>query len=228
MRKWICLISLWVVLAPEQGLAEVMVLKGNYLLSNIKIVATLDGVTAFTQNNDSKIWYLDSNYIKKIALYGPAGCKEIIAEEIQSYLLENSGVKDNIEKNLVCVTREDWQLYAKTRKSPWLAVGLSYVMPFLGHAYAEEPLRGLAFLGGEVAAVILVPYVLIPALRPDEDNRGWDVLIYTGMVLGAIKFWELIDAYSVTKEYNHKLRQRLHISVGPTGSGARVVLKQEF
>lgn len=80
--------------------------------------------------------------------------------------------------------------YEPKRKEPMLAVAAAWLLPSLGHAYAQAwwP-RGAIFLGLDVAATL--------------------VALQSNSIMGAVpligfRVWECIDAYSAVKEYNQK------------------------
>ena len=88
--------------------------------------------------------------------------------------------------------------YQNESKNPWIALSLSSMLPSLGHLYIENWGRGLLFLLADIGGIYIM------------SNREVKDGYYIGTaVLMISRVWEGIDAYSVAKENNLKIREYL-------------------
>ena len=120
--------------------------------------------------------------------------------------------------------------YEMEKKSPWAAVGISWLVPSGGHAYAGKWGRGLGFLAGEVLALGLIAnaasdnvyhssytsysgsyYSSTSTYHPSyEEGTDNDWMIPAGYIaLVGLRIWEYVDAYKITKEHNYNLYRKL-------------------
>jgi len=89
--------------------------------------------------------------------------------------------------------------YEAKKKNPVLAVGAAWLVPSLGHAYANAwwP-RGATFLGLFVVSVAI--YV------GSESISG-------ALPLIGFRIWEFVDAYGATKAYNKRLAKKYSVQL---------------
>lgn len=121
--------------------------------------------------------------------------------------------------------------YDVEKKSPMLAVGMTWLVPSLGHAYAGNWGRGLLFLGAETLSLVLAVsamadnddryihtnqddgyYTTSPNPYYNEDGEDNDWIFTTGIItfLG-LRIWEHFDAYKTTKRHNYNLFKEISL-----------------
>jgi len=111
----------------------------------------------------------------------------------------------NSELNLFSVSNE-----SESKKSPWLAFGLSLLYPGLGQLYNAE--YGKALLMGGLGTVGL-GLAMLAAMSTDFDSESnpdyIGVMLYSGVAIyGGVYLWSMIDApisASNINERNKKL-----------------------
>lgn len=99
----------------------------------------------------------------------------------------------------------------KGEKSPAAAVGLAFLLPSLGHAYAGDWNRGSKFLLLDIGAFIVIA---VGESQTETVNLGYGItyeetsdegaslaaLGYIGLI--AFRVWEFVDAYKTAEDYN--------------------------
>lgn len=97
------------------------------------------------------------------------------------------------------------------KKIPAAAVGLSILLPSLGHAYAGDWNRGSKFLLLEIGAAIVIGLGESQTETVDlgygityEETSDEGIALEALGALGLIAFrvWELVDAYKTAEDYN--------------------------
>lgn len=132
-------------------------------------------------------------------------------------------------KDSTTLTEKQKFEFEMEKKIPWASVGISWLLPSAGHAYAGKWGRGLGFLADEALALGLMinasndnvshsagitsgsyysgNYTYSSAYETGTDN---DWMISAGLVaLVGLRIWEYIDAYKTTKNYNSNLYRKL-------------------
>ena len=107
---------------------------------------------------------------------------------------------------------ENFPLPEVGKKNPWLAVGVAWLVPTLGHAYAGDWERGIKkFLVIHVACSTVVG--IGTAITPISQTGGTvlQVIGYIGLFVSRI--WEYVDAYKTAEDYNKKLVEKCGIRV---------------
>lgn len=94
--------------------------------------------------------------------------------------------------------------YFESRKSPAVAGTLSFIIPGGGQFYANQPIKGVAF----IAASGGVAYMITRSIK-DENSTSIGVAI--GGAVG-LKIIDIIFAVSSAKEFNESLKKKLQIS----------------
>ncbi len=105
---------------------------------------------------------------------------------------------------LIGATARTTQAQTESRKSPWAALGLSFLIPGGGQAYNGQWAKGGLMLGG--AALFAVPVLgeLECGLEADDECGG---VAFTVGVIGlfGIVAWSLIDAPITAKAINRRI-----------------------
>lgn len=97
--------------------------------------------------------------------------------------------------------------YQETAKNEWTAVAGSWLLPTLGHAYAEDWLRGLPFLGAEIGGVVLIA----------TDTKGNGTNTAFGLItLLVARIWEYFDAYDTACDFNDNLKRKYGLTLQVT------------
>jgi len=100
-----------------------------------------------------------------------------------------------------------------SRKSPWVAFGLSFLFPGLGQLYNEE--YGKAILMGSLGAIGLGAVALAAASTNFDSESNPDyigVILYSGIaVYGGVYIWSMIDAPISASNINERNRLGLRI-----------------
>ena len=101
-----------------------------------------------------------------------------------------------------------------SRKSPFLASGLSFVMPGLGQFYNGQPSKG-----GTFAFITIVSIVSLIALD-ETDNDPVGAII----ALGYLVNWHAgtCDAYHSAKKINARLNRQSQLSISPIATPNRI------
>ena len=143
-------------------------------------------------------------------------------------LLNTSFVFSQYLPNMTNMTEaEKMMVFQAEKKSPALAVGLSFLCPTAGHAYAGNWKRGIGFQVGKVAGLFVGGFVLeVIGVPPTE---GAVIALFTAVFgLGAI--WEYYDAAKTTVKFNNNLYKNifgrepnLNIGFVPHTNGANIV-----
>lgn len=91
-------------------------------------------------------------------------------------------------------------MYEAHKKDTWIGVGAAFLIPTLGHAYAEDwwP-RGAKFLGFYAGSIVLMV---------NEGTEPIGVLALIGC-----RIWEYVDAYWAVKDYNRELAKRYGVEL---------------
>jgi len=112
--------------------------------------------------------------------------------------LENKSVSDKLIE------------YNSESRNPWIAVGIAWFLPSLGHAYAGDWGRGLLFLAAEITSLV----VMTTGISSDPAGHTAYTSNYTIGLCGFLisRIWEYFDAYSTAEVNNSKLKKRLDIS----------------
>jgi hypothetical protein len=97
-----------------------------------------------------------------------------------------------------------WRLYNAESKNPWLAVGMAWLLPTMGHAYAGNWGRSLPFLGAEIVGLALMTSS-ISSTGTSVNTSQYGLGL--GIFLGA-RIWEYIDAYTTAEEFNNELKKK--------------------
>lgn len=114
-----------------------------------------------------------------------------------------------------------WLRYDREKKEPWVAVGLAWLFPTVGHGYAGDWGRGVPFFLGEAASV----GIMLSGVKHTQETTDFGYGSYTttkteltstyyvglGLLL-AFRVWEYFDAYATAEQANQELRQELKIS----------------
>ena len=104
-------------------------------------------------------------------------------------------------------------LEGKGEKSPAAAVGLAFLLPSLGHAYAGDWNRGSKFLLLDIGALIVIAIgesqtetvglgYGITYEETSDEGESLMALGYLGLI--AFRVWEFVDAYKTAEDYNTK------------------------
>ena len=109
----------------------------------------------------------------------------------------------NSELNLFSVSNE-----SESKKSPWLAFGLSLLYPGLGQLYNAE--YGKALLMGGLGTVGL-GLAMLAAMSTDFDSESnpdyIGVMLYSGVAIyGEVYIWSMIDAPISASNINERNR----------------------
>jgi len=127
---------------------------------------------------------------------------------------------------------EKMLMYNSHIKSPAVGVLFEFLLPTLGHAYAGNWKRGLAFKGAQIGT-----WIIIDLLGPSEIGRyTGDEGEYAIGISVLIQIWELIDIGMETKRYNHNLYREIFgkeppsfsLNLQPTYQGANLTLAYKF
>lgn len=96
-------------------------------------------------------------------------------------------------------------MYEVHKKAPWIGVGAAFLLPTLGHVYAEDwwP-RGAKFLAFYVGSIVLIA---------NENTAPIGVLTLVGC-----RIWEYVDAYRAVEDYNWILAKRLGVELSLHGN----------
>ena len=137
---------------------------------------------------------------------------------------------------------QSWQRgesIGSTHKNPWLAFGLSALIPGTGQFYNEQPRKGLPQLGAAIAGSALVFFAARDNYEdiygywvdPDNDDRR---AVYGGVLwLGGL-LWSAIDAPVSANRINRKgqegsgdqgLTLHLHPVLWRNAPGVRLVMR---
>jgi hypothetical protein len=115
-----------------------------------------------------------------------------------------------------------WNYYKELKKIPAIGVGLSMVIPTLGHAYAGEWSRAMPFLITDVFGVYLcslsVQNVHTYSTKTQQSNSNLEIInkemFYAGVGLVILtRIIEVFDAHDAVQTYNHKLRKGMGLAL---------------
>ena len=113
--------------------------------------------------------------------------------------------------------------YNDNKKSPWVGVGLSWLFPTLGHAYAEKWSRALPFVIADVIALGLIGSSV--EYETKYESNGYYYSYYeeehideTKLAIGCgllviSRIWEFFDAYDAVQDYNKNLERKLKLNL---------------
>ena len=141
----------------------------------------------------------------------------------------------------------DWTYEAHDRYNPSVCGVTSFVLPGLGQMIANEPGRGVAFLGAAMGSMVIYSIGAVQATTALDVNSG----IYDGEGVGlmavglvsliVVDIWSIVDAVHVAKVKNLAWRDktdfrgiRLEPYIAPiksynsTGTQAGLCLKLSF
>jgi len=169
-----------------------------------------------------------SKVVKRIDMVGIENIEVTIESEIE---LDEKQIQYNLYK-----------------KNPKTAVLISCFLPSLGHAYADNWLRGAFFLAGETTSILaglfinIIPILACPLGDPEcfENARNYrgnyigNSLIF--IVAPTIYIWEKIDAYKEVEKYNNRIYKYIFkkeppsfsLNLQPTYQGANLTLAYKF
>lgn len=105
-------------------------------------------------------------------------------------------------------------------KSPWLAFGLSYLIPGLGQLYNGEIGKGLLF-----ASVTILGFGVgvLPGIG-QKSGSEWPLSSYLGFgIAGATYLWSIIDAPISANKINERIKQQRRINVFSSPNGKYVL-----
>lgn len=116
--------------------------------------------------------------------------------------------------------------YSLERKSEWAALGLEWLVPVVGHAYAGNAMRGVlpavVTVGGMVALIQGAGCDSLCAVNGRDRNN--DDLAWIGLGAVAVgRIWGMVSAHQTASDHNSELRSRLGITA--TGHAGRPELR---
>ena len=114
--------------------------------------------------------------------------------------------------------------YDDNKKSPWVGVGLSWLFPTLGHAYAGKWSRALPFVIADVIALGLIGSSVEYETRISTSYGNYDYyyeeehIDETKLAIGCgllviSRIWEYFDAYDAVQDYNENLKRKLKLNL---------------
>jgi len=96
----------------------------------------------------------------------------------------------------------------EARKSPGLALGLSFLIPGAGQAYNGQWAKGGLMLGGYVvSAWVVLPMSNIGDCLDNDDSQAGAACRRTAALIGVVGFWvwSMIDAPRTAKSINRRI-----------------------
>lgn len=112
----------------------------------------------------------------------------------------------NDKSNLFISTSSDDSIVYIKEKSPWLALGLSYLLPGLGQLYNGEPVKGLLAFAGVSAGVGLM---LLGAGDFEHESTTEESFFYAGAAIAGLTYlWQVIDAPISASRINRENKSR--------------------
>ncbi len=121
--------------------------------------------------------------------------------------------------------------YTVDRKSEPAALGIEWLVPVVGHAYAGNARKGI--LPAVVHVAGLTAFVM--GARCDSvcklNNQGSEDegLAWAGLGVAAVgKAWGMISAYRTAGNHNADLRRRLNLTLAPRDGGVAAGLSLTF
>ncbi len=113
---------------------------------------------------------------------------------------------------LIGATADTAEAQAESRKSPWVAGGLSFVIPGTGQFYNGQWVKGGLMLGG---AVVSAGLVLDGVVCNDHSNDCPQLTIGAAAYLG-IWVWSIIDGARTSKAINRRIDAgQVALEIGP-------------
>ena len=108
------------------------------------------------------------------------------------------------------LAEDNMQTYRANEKEPFIGAGAAFVLPSLGHLYAEDWNRSLPYLGGMAAGigVSTVGSIAVGAVSP---TGGALVGLAGSIITGGAYILHIVDAYRAVEDYNEQLREELGI-----------------
>lgn len=111
--------------------------------------------------------------------------------------------------------------YEGQKKNPWVGVLAAWLLPSLGHAYAENWERGAMFLLAEAieAGIALwafsdnetvYTYYGYEEIGTENDAIG----VIAGLAFFGTRIWEYVDAYQEVERYNQRLLEKISVDPG--------------
>ena len=118
---------------------------------------------------------------------------------------------------------QDSTAHPIAKKKSEIVGGLfSWFIPGSGHVYAGRPVRGAAFLAGELVIVgVYISRNGIFAGESGSHSSSADNAILVGGLL--VRLWEFIDLFKCIDEYNSK---SVFVNIIPTGQKSCVMSLQ--
>ena len=117
---------------------------------------------------------------------------------------------------LIGMTARTAEAQVESRKSPWLAFGLSYMLPGGGQAYNGQWAKAGLMVGGEVASIVVFATNGEDCLS--GSSFGGDCgLAWAGFLAGAwIRIWSMIDAPVTANAINRRIEAgEVALEIGP-------------
>jgi len=110
--------------------------------------------------------------------------------------------------------------YDDNKKSPWVGMGLSWLFPTLGHAYAGKWSRALPFVIADVIALGLIGSSVEYETKDKSDGYYYEEehIDETKLAIGCgllviSRIWEFFDAYDAVQDYNKNLERKLKLNL---------------
>jgi hypothetical protein len=98
-----------------------------------------------------------------------------------------------------------WSKYNSDKKSELTAGVLEWLIPIVGHAYAEDAERGLLPAGVSVGGLVLI--------FASGGETGLLTVGLLGYLIGRI--WGIVSAVETASDFNSNLKTKLNITLKP-------------
>lgn len=138
------------------------------------------------------------------------GVKPAVAEE----LTRSDGVPATVEETLKLPPSELAEvayrsaIYATGKKEPWLAASLEAWLPLSGHSYTGNSARGIPYLVGALAGLILV-------IDGSDKVDGHGRVVSGAALIGVSRLGSVISAGYAARSQNRRLRSALRLALVP-------------
>src|SRR5689334_13734944 len=104
-------------------------------------------------------------------------------------------------------------IYEEEKKSPGLALLLSFLLPGLGNIYADHAMGAVITWGLIIGGVSIVAWSINETnVQTGQEGNGGAFLLGFFMALGGVVY-SLVDSYSSAKDYNRELARRLGLPI---------------